>query len=119
MSDEQDGNTAPALLGVSMAEVPQLSDREKALVEQAYRRGYRAGWLACVQAFASLVWDARLPFKTAHLKAWDFWEVGGRLFSWHVDGDWSKIELPPVLNKWHADAFSDRLTTARAKPRRS
>jgi len=72
---------------VSLAELEK--DLGPELPEEAYRRGYRAGWIAAYNAA-----PFRREQQSAYDRMFDFWM--GALLDW-MRGDCSKTELPPEM----------------------
>jgi hypothetical protein len=80
---------------IRLSQIPPLTDAESGMVEEAYRRGYRDGWIQAAETMYDLMSDRQLPLQAAHDTCWNHWMT--TLLPWRL-GDRSQMISPPAMN---------------------
>jgi hypothetical protein len=80
---------------VRLSQIPPLTGAESGLAEEAYRRGYRDGWIQAAGTMYDLMSGHQLPLQAAYDACWNHWVM--TLLPWRL-GDRSWIVSPPAMS---------------------
>jgi hypothetical protein len=88
---------------IRLSQIPPLTDAESGLAEEAYRRGYRDGWIQAAETMYDLMSDRQLPLQAAYDACWNHWMM--TLLPWRLGGH-DRSVLPPAASQgspWQRD----------------
>jgi hypothetical protein len=92
---------------IRLSQIPPLTGAESGLAEEAYRRGYRDGWIQAAETMHDLMSDRQLPLQAAYDACWNHWAM--TLLPWRL-GVRSRIVSPPTMrSEWlHVPGLTSR-----------
>jgi hypothetical protein len=80
---------------IRLSQIPPLTDAESSLAEEAYRGGYRDGWIQAAETMYDLMSDRQLPLQAAYDACRNHWVM--TLLPWRL-GDCSRVVSPPAMS---------------------